>query len=341
MLLPTLIRSFPAVGLAARLPFVLREATNQDDCTSTSTLPPVTFTSLAPASTLGGQSPSVSREGGSLIYTTAFPTLGTDGLGVHTYTVTIPCPGTTGSPCRPLDPSECPPGFTTSAVACTNCGPSVVTTVLTLPLETVVSSGGPVDVPTYTKVNGGTSHVTQTRPASESPAASAASSDVPDPTATDASGGSGSGSSAFGSGSQSADVSSPTSPTSPTSTNASSVLGSSSGSGSTSPGSESLGTQSVDSASPQPTTISSEDSGNDSTPGSSGGLQGDSGAFTTSSAHDTFSTLGSSSISSEETAAATPSAIQVAGSASVFVDMKSLFAAFSLACVLAQLRFYL
>ncbi|KAK7427572.1 hypothetical protein QQZ08_005847 [Neonectria magnoliae] len=318
----------------------MREATNQDDCTSTTTLPPVTFTRLAPASTLGGQSPSVSGEGGSLIYTTAFPTLGTDGLGVHTYTVTIPFPGATESPCRPLDPSECPPGFTTSAVACSNCGTSVVTTVLTLPLETAVSSGGPIDAPTYTKVNGGTSHVTQTRPASESPAASAASSDVLDPTATDASGGSGSGSLAFGSGSQSADVSSPTS------TNASSVLGSSSASGSTSTSStshssESLGTQSGNSASPQPTTISSEDSGNDSTVGSSGGLQGDYGAFTTSLAHNTFSTLGSSSVSSEETAAATASGIQVAGSASVFVDMKPLFAAFSLTCVLAQLRFYL
>ncbi|KPM44408.1 hypothetical protein AK830_g2142 [Neonectria ditissima] len=337
MFLPTLLVLFPAAALAARLPFMPRQAANGDNCTSTTTLPPVTFTSLSPTSTLGGQSPSVSGGSGSLIYTTAFPTLGNDGLGVHTYTVTIPCPGTTGSPCRPLGPGECPPGFTTSAVACSACGSSVVTTVLTLPVETPVGSEGPISHPTYTKVDGETPHVTQTGHASEGLSTSTVSSGVPASAATNSPSGSGSGfeskssgshssqqtSGGFSSDSQSSDVSSPTS------TNVSSGLGS------VSPGSGSLTTQSVESVPPQSTAISSEGSGDDSEDG-----QGDSGSSSTLSVQDTFTTIGSSSTSSEETAAATPSAIQAAGSAPMLANMETLLVAFSVSCALAQLGFF-
>ncbi|RSL60545.1 hypothetical protein CEP53_005394 [Fusarium sp. AF-6] len=128
----TLVLIFPAATLASWLPIRPRQASSSDDCTITSTLPPVTMTSIYPVSTIAGSGQGQVTGGGSLIYTTALPTLGPSGPGLHTYTITAPCPS---AECQPPAATECPPGFTTAAVVCHVCGEIPVTTVLTLPSE--------------------------------------------------------------------------------------------------------------------------------------------------------------------------------------------------------------
>ncbi|KAJ4315799.1 hypothetical protein N0V84_008203 [Fusarium piperis] len=136
-MLLTLILVFPAATLASWLPIRPRQASTLDDCTLTSTLPPVTLTSIYPASTIAGSGQGHVTGGGSLIYTTALPTLGPSGPGLHTYTITAPCPS---ADCQPPAATECPPGFTTAAVVCHVCGEIPVTTVLTLPSEIATAS---------------------------------------------------------------------------------------------------------------------------------------------------------------------------------------------------------
>ncbi|KAH7237354.1 hypothetical protein B0J15DRAFT_453832 [Fusarium solani] len=129
-MLLSLVLVFPAATLASWLPIRPRQASTPDDCTLTSTLPPVTRTSIYPVSTIADSGPGQATGGGSLIYTTALPTLGPSGPGLHTYTITAPCPL---AECQPPAATECPPGFTTAVVVCHVCGESPVTTVLTLP----------------------------------------------------------------------------------------------------------------------------------------------------------------------------------------------------------------
>lgn len=300
MLFPGLVLVFPSAVLAARLPIISGQAVNQDDCTTTTTLAPVTFTSVSPASTIGATGASQGTSGGSgsgsLIYTTALPTLGPDGLGMHTYTVTVPCPGTPGSSCNPLDSSECPPGFTTTSVVCNVCGPTVVTTVLTLPVETAGSSGTSGVQPPHTSANGETKQVTKTCDEELCQLDSETTGYSDGSSATSA----------------------------PTTTKTSSGAGSGSGSGS---------------SIPNPAVNSSEYSSSSSTAGATGDSQGNNGAPAASSVLNTFSTQGSSTIASEETPTASPSVVQVAGSGAMFVDMRALFGALSFSCVLAQLLF--
>ncbi|KAF5543016.1 hypothetical protein FMEXI_7252 [Fusarium mexicanum] len=152
MLFTPLIFLFPAVSHASWLPFRRGRPSIPEDCTVTSTLSPITMTSIHPTSTIGahgsgsgsGSGSSGSGHGqvtggGSLIYTTAFPTLGPNGPGVHTYTITAPC---ASSPCQRPAPTECPPGFTTTAVICHVCGEHPVTTTLTLPIESATAAQG-------------------------------------------------------------------------------------------------------------------------------------------------------------------------------------------------------
>lgn len=129
-MLLSLVLVFPAATLASWLPIRPRQASTPDDCTLTSTLPPVTRTSIYPVSTIADSGRGHVTGGGSLIYTTALPTLGPSGPGLHTYTITAPCPS---AECQPPAATECPPGFTTAVVVCHVCGESPVTTVLTLP----------------------------------------------------------------------------------------------------------------------------------------------------------------------------------------------------------------
>nr|RBQ99273.1 hypothetical protein FVER53263_00093 [Fusarium verticillioides] len=171
MLFTPLILLFPAVSHASWLPIRLPIRRGQpsipEDCTVTSTLSPITMTSIYPTSTIGpygsdsgsggthgwggsgsGSSGSEGSEGsghghvtdgGSLIYTTALPTIGPNGPGVHTYTITAPC---ASSDCQRPAPTECPPGFTTTAVICHVCGEHPVTTTLTLPIESATAGQG-------------------------------------------------------------------------------------------------------------------------------------------------------------------------------------------------------
>ncbi|KAF4946487.1 hypothetical protein FGADI_11125 [Fusarium gaditjirri] len=152
MLFTPLILLFPAVSHASWLPFRRGQAANAEDCTVTSTLSPITVTSLHPTSTFGphgsgsggsgsgGSGHGQVTGGGSLIYTTALPTLGPNGPGVHTYTITAPC---ASSHCQRPASTECPPGFTTTAVICHVCGEHPVTTTLTLPIESAAATQGP------------------------------------------------------------------------------------------------------------------------------------------------------------------------------------------------------
>ncbi|KAF9773694.1 hypothetical protein IL306_008453 [Fusarium sp. DS 682] len=153
MLFTPLILLLPAVSHASWLPIRPRKATNPEDCTLTSTLSPITVTSLHPTSTVGphgsggsggpggsgGSGHGQVTGGGSLIYTTALPTLGPNGPGVHTYTITAPC---AESHCQRPAATECPPGFTTTAVICHVCGEHPVTTTLTLPIESATAAQG-------------------------------------------------------------------------------------------------------------------------------------------------------------------------------------------------------
>ncbi|KAF5633823.1 uncharacterized protein FTJAE_6974 [Fusarium tjaetaba] len=167
MLFTPLILLLPAVSHASWLPIRLPIRRGQpsipEDCTVTSTLSPITMTSIYPTSTIGphgsdsgsggshgsGGSGSGSgsggsghghvTDGGSLVYTTALPTLGPNGPGVHTYTITAPC---ASSHCQRPAPTECPPGFTTTAVICHVCGEHPVTTTLTLPIESATAAQG-------------------------------------------------------------------------------------------------------------------------------------------------------------------------------------------------------
>ncbi|KAF5707986.1 hypothetical protein FMUND_10851 [Fusarium mundagurra] len=168
MLFTPLILLLPAVSHASWLPIRLPIRRGQpsipEDCTVTSTLSPITMTSIYPTSTIGphgsssgsgdsnGGSGSGSGSngsggsghgqvtgGGSLIYTTALPTLGPNGPGVHTYTITAPC---ASSHCQRPASTDCPPGFTTTAVICHVCGEHPVTTTLTLPIESATAAQG-------------------------------------------------------------------------------------------------------------------------------------------------------------------------------------------------------
>ncbi|KAG4293527.1 hypothetical protein FPRO06_00112 [Fusarium proliferatum] len=159
MLLTPLILLFPAVSHASwlpiRLPIRRGQLPSPEDCTVTSTLSPITLTSLHPTSTFGphgsgsgsgsgsdgsdGSGHGQVTGGGTLIYTTALPTLGPNGPGVHTYTITAPC---ASSHCQRPASTECPPGFTTTAVICHVCGEHPVTTTLTLPIESATAAQG-------------------------------------------------------------------------------------------------------------------------------------------------------------------------------------------------------
>ncbi|KAM0499161.1 hypothetical protein ACHAP8_005872 [Fusarium lateritium] len=88
------------------------------------------MTIIYPTSTIGGQSQVTG--GGSLIYTTAFPTLGSDGPNQHTYTVTVPCDEIQ---CMRLASGERPPAFTATTAVCHTCGEKAIATTLTLPVE--------------------------------------------------------------------------------------------------------------------------------------------------------------------------------------------------------------
>ncbi|KAI8722661.1 hypothetical protein NCS52_00410400 [Fusarium sp. LHS14.1] len=154
----SLVLVFPAATLASWLPIRPRQAsTPDDDCTLTSTLPPVTLTSVYPVSTIADSGNGQATGGGSLIYTTALPTLGPSGPGLHTYTITAPCPS---ADCQPPAATECPPGFTTAVVVCHVCADSPVTTVLTLPEKATASSNadgstnGSADVPGHGSAGG-------------------------------------------------------------------------------------------------------------------------------------------------------------------------------------------
>ncbi|RSM04296.1 hypothetical protein CEP52_006932 [Fusarium oligoseptatum] len=140
----TLILIFPAATLASWLPIRPRQASSSDDCTITSTLPPVTMTSIYPVSTIAGSGQGQVTGGGSLIYTTALPTLGPSGPGLHTYTVTAPCPS---AECQPPAASECPPGFTTAAVVCH--GPSSPDA-----LDRPQDAAGAADIPEHQPIPG-------------------------------------------------------------------------------------------------------------------------------------------------------------------------------------------
>ncbi|SPJ72267.1 uncharacterized protein FTOL_01995 [Fusarium torulosum] len=137
MLFTPLLLLFPAVSLASWLPIVPRQASNGYNCTFTSTLPAITLTSIYPTSTVGGHGQVT--VGGSLIYTTAFPTLGPDGPGLHPYTITAPCAETQ---CQRPASADCPPGFATTTVVCHVCGEQAITTILTLPIESVTAGQG-------------------------------------------------------------------------------------------------------------------------------------------------------------------------------------------------------
>ncbi|KAH7269106.1 uncharacterized protein BKA55DRAFT_669118 [Fusarium redolens] len=146
MLFTPLILLLPAVSHASWLPIRRGQASNPEDCTVTSTLSPITVTSLHPTSTFGphgsggsGSGHGQVTGGGSLIYTTALPTFGPNGPGVHTYTITAPC---AASHCQRPASTECPPGFTTTAVICHVCGEHPVTTTLTLPIESATAAQG-------------------------------------------------------------------------------------------------------------------------------------------------------------------------------------------------------
>ncbi|KAK2684038.1 hypothetical protein RAB80_001984 [Fusarium oxysporum f. sp. vasinfectum] len=156
MLFTPLILLLPTVSHASWLPIRRGQPSNPEDCTVTSTLSPITVTSLHPTSTIGphGSGPGSGSSGsngsggsghgqvtggGSLIYTTALPTLGPNGPGVHTYTITAPC---ASSHCQRPASTECPPGFTTTAVICHVCGEHPVTTTLTLPIESATAAQG-------------------------------------------------------------------------------------------------------------------------------------------------------------------------------------------------------
>ncbi|KAG7437712.1 hypothetical protein Forpi1262_v000122 [Fusarium oxysporum f. sp. raphani] len=156
MLFTPLILLLPTVSHASWLPIRRGQPSNPEDCTVTSTLSPITVTSLHPTSTIGphgsgsgsgsggsngsgGSGHGQVTGGGSLIYTTALPTLGPNGPGVHTYTITAPC---ASSHCQRPASTECPPGFTTTAVICHVCGEHPVTTTLTLPIESATAAQG-------------------------------------------------------------------------------------------------------------------------------------------------------------------------------------------------------
>lgn len=153
----SLVLVFPAATLASWLPIRPRQASTPDDCTLTSTLPPVTLTSIYPVSTIADSGQGQATGGGSLIYTTALPTLGPSGPGLHTYTITAPCPS---AECQPPAATECPPGFTTAVVVCHVCAESPVTTVLTLPEKATASpkadgsTNGSADVPGHGSTGG-------------------------------------------------------------------------------------------------------------------------------------------------------------------------------------------
>ncbi|RSL77484.1 hypothetical protein CEP52_017710 [Fusarium oligoseptatum] len=140
MLFTTLILIFTIAARAFRPPFLPRRDVATSACTSTSTLPPVTLTSIFPASTIGASGRVQVTGGGSLVYTTALPTIGPDGPGLHVYTVTTGCPAPGGSQCQRPATNECPPGFTTTAVVCHVCGEHPVTVVLTLPSATATGT---------------------------------------------------------------------------------------------------------------------------------------------------------------------------------------------------------
>ncbi|RGP66309.1 hypothetical protein FSPOR_6687 [Fusarium sporotrichioides] len=137
MLFTPLLLVFPAVSLASWLPIVPRQASNGDNCTFTSMLPTITLSSIYPTSTVGSHGQVTG--GGSLIYTTAFPTLGPDGPGLHTYTITAPCAETQ---CQRPPSADCPPGFTKTTVVCHACGEHAITTILTLPVESAAAGQG-------------------------------------------------------------------------------------------------------------------------------------------------------------------------------------------------------
>ncbi|KAG5802145.1 hypothetical protein H9Q74_009530 [Fusarium xylarioides] len=167
MLFTPLLLLFPAVSHASWLPFRRGQPSNPEDCTVTSTLSPITVTSIHPTSTIGPHGSSSGSGGshgsgsgsdgsngsngsggpghgqvtggGSLIYTTALPTLGPNGPGIHTYTITAPC---ASSHCQRPASTDCPPGFTTTAVICHVCGEHPVTTTLTLPIESATAAQG-------------------------------------------------------------------------------------------------------------------------------------------------------------------------------------------------------
>ncbi|KAF5251428.1 hypothetical protein FANTH_3449 [Fusarium anthophilum] len=156
MLFTPLILLLPAISYASWSPIKRGQPSNPEDCIVISTLSPIIMTSLHPTSTFGPNGPgsgSGSGSGdandsgglihgqvtdyGSLVYTTALPTLGPNGLGIYTYTITAPC---ASDYCQRPASNECPPGFITTTVICHVCGVHPVTTTLTLPIESATAA---------------------------------------------------------------------------------------------------------------------------------------------------------------------------------------------------------
>ncbi|ROT43799.1 hypothetical protein SODALDRAFT_348429 [Sodiomyces alkalinus F11] len=168
---------FPVGLLAGLIPVAPRQEEAPglaDNCTITTTLPPVTLTSYAPTSTAGEDQGG--SGGGTLVYTTCLPTLGPDGPGLHTYTITYPCPSGPENPCHTPAPTDCPPGFTTTVKVCEVCGPKPHTLTLTVP---VITASVPHNAPVVTKTStsevyghdghgehGGGSHTVSVKPVS-------------------------------------------------------------------------------------------------------------------------------------------------------------------------------
>lgn len=155
MLFNTFVLVFPMATLASWLPVLPRA----DNCTVTNTLPPVTLTSVYPTSTIGGAGQGHNAGSGTIIYTTALPTLGPGGPNLHTYTVTATCPS---RDCHVPHKTELPFGFTTTAVICNVCGEHAMVTVLTLPSETATAVQGSAFDSSYTNRQDEGEHVIKT-----------------------------------------------------------------------------------------------------------------------------------------------------------------------------------
>lgn len=124
----SLLTAAPAGILAFRLPENI-----PSNCTVTTTLPSKTVTDVFPTSFITGNESIGHPVTTKIIYTTVLPTLGPGGVEPCTYTITVPCPGTPGSPCHKPESAMYPPGFSTKTTLCHYCGPTPVTVTVAIP----------------------------------------------------------------------------------------------------------------------------------------------------------------------------------------------------------------